>query len=184
MENERVEEAPKAPARPQRRGSVKRRQPRVLTTEDQEKAAQRIAAKKQQRQSSDLCASLPIGVAEVLPGGVKEIVRWRCPKDMRILFSSLVVEHIEPGAMFEARLRHNDEYLGSVPIAVGSNSAFLALKEIAFIQFDLIYIELSLPPTPLKIAPPMEGGPSGAIEIVAIAQPVTIGPIDFIIRYK
>ena len=174
-------EAPKAPIK---RGTVKRRQPRALTPEQLERNEKRAAARSQQpRQPSDLCDVRPLGVVEIIPGSTVEVVRWRCPKDLRVMFAALFIETIDEAAMLEARLSHNSEYLGSVPLAQGENSKFLALMEIPFTQFDLIRVEIAAPPPPLE-AVNTSGGPAGDIPVYVQPTPAVVGPADFIVRYK
>ena len=183
MDNERIAEAPKA-RHPKKRGSVPRRQPRPLTDAEKEKRANKRDARQQQKQPSDLCASLALGVVDIIPGAVREVVRWRCPKDLRITFTSLVVDILDPDATVEAKLYHNQEYLGSIPVSAGSNSAFLAFKEIIFKQFDLVRVELSIQPENLAIKMTSDPGPAGEVSVITAPPPVTIGPMDFILRFK
>lgn len=154
----------------------------MQSAEELENRAKKAADKQQQRQPSDLCASLPLGVVEIIPGAVQEIVRWLCPKDMRIAFTSLVVEKLDSGISVEARLYHNDEYLGSIPVSSGPNSSFLAFKEIKFEQFDLIRVELFVKPEKESVS--LESDGYGGTAVVLKPVPVTAGPMDFIIRYK
>lgn len=163
-----------------KRGSVPRRKPREQTPQEIATKEKRAEEQARPRPSSDQCVSLGLGVVQIRQGQTLEVVRWRCPKDLRIMFASLFLERTE-GAGAEARLYHNDEYLGSIPVDEGSNSSFLAFREINFKQFDLVRVTISLPhkeevAVPGDVIPLRDG--------VIVVDEVNIGPMDFIVRYK
>lgn len=163
-----------------KRGSVPRRQPREQTPQEIEMKEKRAEEKARPRPSSDQCVSLSLGVVQIRQGQTLEVMRWRCPKDLRIMFTSLFLERTE-GVGGEARLYHNDKYLGSIPVSEGSNSAFLAFREINFKQFDLVRVTISMPHPEEAVAP---GELLVVRDDVIVVSEVNIGPMDFIIRYK
>jgi hypothetical protein len=167
-----------------RRGSVPRRQPRKLSADELARKEKQKAERQKPRPSSDQCVSVPVGVAIISSGGSIEIVRWRCPKDLRVMFTSLYAEKVDTDKLIEAKLFHNDEYLGSIPIREKENSAFLAFKEIHFEQFDLIRVVLYCPPdepTPGEAIRLEETGVPTPTEVI---KEIVLGPLDFILRYK